>query len=444
MKTRSDHEARGQMLVRGLRADDGGTVVRAHAGRKAPMLFEVLLEFLRVHAPGVACGTLLGPVAEHRGPFPVEVNQLLGHDLALGRIGMQQLRRALPAQDCGEFPSQVEGVLHGEVHALPGLGAVGVAGITGDEHVGKPGAWRVGGDLVVLVADALADFVHRPPGNLLDVQLVGMQDAPRRGDELVERDAAFGDPLVFAQLFHLHVEARQVATLARNHQQVAASGLHRHFESDVRKIGHGQHVHHAPRLVGGVAHQAATDGRAHRAARAVAANDIARPHRFQLARMDRIGSLHVHRDRVICGGAVHRHIQQAAGVMRLQPAWRVAHHIEIEVMDPGLVQDHVGKLRQAVFRVLHTAVAHDVQRPLLVRLPEGHFIDPAGLLEDPLTEIEGLEHLHGPAGNTVRLPQQQRAILLLDDAGLDVWKCSQLRCQREACRSTTHDQHVHV
>ena len=87
-----------------------------------------------------------------------------------------------------------------------------------------------------------------------------------------------------AQLVHLDVEAHQVAALARNHQQVAVGGLHGRLEADVGEVGDGQHVHHAPGLVGRVAHQLPADGLAHRAARAVAADDVARPHRFHLAR----------------------------------------------------------------------------------------------------------------------------------------------------------------
>ena len=37
------------------------------------------------------------------------------------------------AQNGGEFPSEIETVLHGDVHPLAGLGTVGVARITRDE-----------------------------------------------------------------------------------------------------------------------------------------------------------------------------------------------------------------------------------------------------------------------------------------------------------------------
>ena len=218
------------------------------------------------------------------------------------------------------------------------------------------------GHVVVLVADALADLVHRPPRHLLHVQRVGMQDALRRGDQVLERDAAAGHPLLLAQLVHLHVEAHQVAAFARDHQQVAVRGLHGRLVADVREVGHGQHVHHAPGLVGRVADQLPADRLAHRAARAIAAHHIACLHGLDPARMRRIGALQRHGDGMVGGCAVHRHIDQAARIVRLEPAWRLAHQVQVEVMHARLVQHHVGELGQAVLGVLHAAVAHDACR----------------------------------------------------------------------------------
>ena len=59
---------------------------------------------------------------------------------------------------------------------------------------------------------------------------------------------------------------------------------------------------------------------------------------------------------------------------------------------------------------------------LVVGLPERRLIDPAGFLQHTLAEAKGLEHLHRAAGDAVSLAAQQRARLLLDDAGLDVGK----------------------
>ncbi len=113
-------------------------------------------------------------------------------------------------------------------------------------------------------------------------------------------------------------------------------------------------------------------------------------------------------------------------------------------MYPRLVQHHMRELRQAVFHVLHAAVAHDVLRLFFVGLPEGHLVDPAGLLHHPLAEVEGLEHLHRAAGDAIGLTQLQRAVLLLDDAGVDVGKGRQLRGQRQPGGAAADDEHVHL
>jgi len=49
------------------------------------------------------------------------------------------------------------------------------------------------------------------------------------------------------------------------------------LESDVREVGGGQDVHHAPRLIHRVADPLATDCHPFRAAGAVAADDVLRP-----------------------------------------------------------------------------------------------------------------------------------------------------------------------
>ena len=73
------------------------------------------------------------------GELAIEVDQLLGNRLPFGRVGVQQRRRAPALQNRRELPSQVEGVLHGHVHALPGLRAVGVTGVPGDEDTREAG-----------------------------------------------------------------------------------------------------------------------------------------------------------------------------------------------------------------------------------------------------------------------------------------------------------------
>ena len=64
----------------------------------------------------------------------VRLDQAPGLGPAFGRIAVQQAGVRPPLQHVRQFPAEVEGILHGDVHALTGLGAVGVAGITGREN----------------------------------------------------------------------------------------------------------------------------------------------------------------------------------------------------------------------------------------------------------------------------------------------------------------------
>ena len=126
---------------------------------------------------------ILRPSAEHLGPLAIEVDQLLGDGLAFVRIAVQDFRRAAPAHDRRQFPSQIEAVLHGDVHALAGFRAVRVAGVAGYEHAREAVLRLVLRHVVELVAKPLADLVDRPPRDLLHLQSVGMQDPPRRRDQ---------------------------------------------------------------------------------------------------------------------------------------------------------------------------------------------------------------------------------------------------------------------
>ena len=78
-------------------------------------------------------------------PPGVHGDEVFGDLLAFEGVGVEQRPWAASLQHGGELPSEVEGVLHGHVHALAGLGGVGVAGVPGDED-----AWCAGADLVVV------------------------------------------------------------------------------------------------------------------------------------------------------------------------------------------------------------------------------------------------------------------------------------------------------
>src|SRR5271166_4981764 len=179
----------------------------------------------------------------------------LGDCPAFVRIGAQQLRRASPPQDRRQFPPQIEGVLHGDVHALPGFRAVGMAGVAGDEHARK--TLRLRRRVVELVAKALADLVNRPPGDLLHLQRIGMQDPPRRGDQIVGRDVQARDPFVLIEFLELDVEADEITAFAWNDQEAAFIGrLDRRLEANVGEVGDSQDIHDAPGLIGRIPYSA--------------------------------------------------------------------------------------------------------------------------------------------------------------------------------------------
>ena len=75
--------------------------------------------------------------------------------------------------------------------------------------------------------------------------------------------------------------------------------LDQRLEADVGKVGDGKDVHDAPGMVGGIAAQLAPDRFAHRAARAVAADDVARPDGLDLALMPGIEPLEADGHRVV-------------------------------------------------------------------------------------------------------------------------------------------------
>src|SRR5436190_1485198 len=73
-------------------------------------------------------------------PLLVEVDEALSDGVALAVVGAQELRLRSPAEDGNELPAEVVRVLHGDVHALAGLGAVRVAGVPRDEDARQAGA----------------------------------------------------------------------------------------------------------------------------------------------------------------------------------------------------------------------------------------------------------------------------------------------------------------
>ena len=90
--------------------------------------------------------------------------------------------------------------------------------------------------VIELVAQPLADLVDRPPGDLLHVERIGIENPPRLRDQIVGRDVAVGDPLAGVELVELDIEAEQIAALARDDDDAAVvGGLDQRLEANVRE-----------------------------------------------------------------------------------------------------------------------------------------------------------------------------------------------------------------
>ena len=233
------------MLVRGRAGEQRWLVACCRARRVAAVLHEIALH----------CSWVTGcPATEHGRPFAVKADELLGNCLSFGRIGVQQAGWAAPLQHGSELPAQVKTILHRHIHALASLGAVGVAGIARNKNMGQSRGPLVRLHVIEAVGQPLADFIHRPPGHFFHVERIGMEDALRCGDQLIEGDVASGHALVLVQFVHLDIQPHHVAALARNHHDAAVAGrLDQCLETDVGKIRVEQDIHHAPGVVGGIA-----------------------------------------------------------------------------------------------------------------------------------------------------------------------------------------------
>jgi hypothetical protein len=118
--------------------------------------------------------------------------------------------------------------------------------------------------------------------------------------------------------------------------------------------------------------QLAPDRFAHRAACAIAADDVARPDRLDLALVRGIDAFEAHGHGMI-GDGIDMEIKDASAVIRFELGRRSAHDVEETVMDARLVEDDVREFRQPVLDVLNPAAAGDPLRRPLIRPPERRF-----------------------------------------------------------------------
>ena len=437
MKAHAKFESGGQMLMAAVTCQRGRFIAHGHAGGVAAMLDEILLEFR-----GVAVIAAAVAFADDAGPFLIEGDQVPGDLLAFFGIATQKRDVALSAKDRGKFPAKVEAVTHRHIHTLAGLRTVGMAGVAGDEYPWVAGGCLVACQVVEPVGQPLPDFINGPPDNILHIEFIGFEDALRRPDQVRLGDVAVAHPLAFAKRFHLDIDSRHITAFARDDQKRAAMiGLDQRLLPDVGEIGHGQHIHDAPGLVGGIALQLKSDGCAHIASRAVASDHIARPDGLGLALMARIIAPDGGGDGVR-GVFVDLKADKLAAIVGNQPGRAVGHHFEIHVMDPRLVQDHMRHFRKPVLDILDAAGADDVLRGVRIGFPEGGFIHLIGLVPDLVGEPEGGEHLHRPAGHAVCLAALHRAGLALDDHRADVVEGRHLGRQRQTGGPAADNQHI--
>src|SRR5690606_16834652 len=365
-------------------------------------------------------------LGHERGPLAVEVDEVLRDDLPLGGVRREERGGAPPGEDVTELPADVPAVLEGDVHALPGLGAVRVAGVAGDEDAGQLGALALGRDVVELVGDAVAHLVDAPPGDVPDVERVGPEDRVRLGDDLLERRLAHRGGALLGDLAEVDVHAEEVPALARDEEDAARGRLDRALEADVGEVGDGEDVHDAPRVVGLLADVPAADLPAHLAVGAVAADDVLDPDGADLALAGTGDVLEPHLDGVLALTGV-REAEELDAVVR-RHARRGVRHVLVEVVDdPRLVDDEVRELADAARVVLRAGGAHDVVVVLRVRLPEGHLGDAVGLVGETTGEAERLEGLDAPRLDPVRVADLQAVRAAVDEPRVGLGELRQLR-----------------
>jgi hypothetical protein len=103
---------------------------------------------------------------------------------------MQEARCAPLPEDRRQLPSQIEAILHGDVHTLARFRTVRVAGVAGYKHAGQAFLDFLFWHVVELIAKALANLIDRPPSNLFHLKSIGPEDSLRRCDQIIGRDVA--------------------------------------------------------------------------------------------------------------------------------------------------------------------------------------------------------------------------------------------------------------
>ena len=420
------------MLV-GVLSDDGGRrVLRGEAVGE--------LSVLGVEAPDLlGVLELLRALGHHGRPFLVERDEVLRDLLPLGRVRGQQRGIAAALEHLTQLPGQVPAVLHGDVHALAGLGAVGVAGVAGDEDARVLAADPIHGDVVELLGHRVAHLVDAEPGHLLHLDRVRVQDLIGALGGLLDGRGAQLLAVAVVDIAQGHVEPEQEAALTGDQQDRAV--LVREdpaLLADVREVGLGQHVHHRPGVSGRVLLDLDVRAVANPAAGSVVADDVLGAHRALAA----LGIAQQHLDRMLLG-LVHLQLQELISVVGRDPG-RAALGVLGEVVDdPCLVDDQERELAHARGRVLGSHAAHDPAGILGIGSPEVHIDQPVRLGVDAIEEAVGLEGLAASGPESVGAAYLQTARAGVDDPRADAGVARELGSLDDPGRSRAHDEHVH-
>ena len=313
-------------------------------------------------------------------------------------VGLQQGLIAAAFEHLPDLPREVPPILNGDVHALAGLGGVGVAGIARDEDPRCQVGILLSGHIVEALGHSVADLVVAVPGHLANIDRVGVQDAVRPLDGLLS--GGRHDPLAVLVVRALQgdVEPGQETSFARNEQDGAvlvrldpASG------AEVREVGVRHDVHDRPGLRCRVGVDLHIDAAAHSAACAVTSHDVLGADRA--LRAIRFPELDL--DRVLTA-VMHRQVEELEAVVDVD-ARRPVGGPGCEVVDhPSLVHCQDGELTDRSRRVGSPSSTSDLSGVLRMGSPKAHLPHMGGLLGDGVIELESLERLTAAGEESIR------------------------------------------